>query len=298
MTIGLLSCSLMHQQPGYQPGFSRWVKGNASVPVIAILPFGNRTDHHDLPELVRSAFYSHFSPLPYRDVEMNTIDATLTSLEKCEGKPYQALSSQRLGELLGCQALVYGDVTKFTRIYAGLYSQVGIGAEIKMIEVSEGRTVWTDSFTTRFHEGGIPLTHVNAALSLLKSSLNLRSTQELRAIDDLCRNLVARIPKVRFLSEEVKSAGLCELQVAAFKDLTRAQSLQRRLKNKKYAVFVRSVEEGGVTWHRVLLGPFYSGRDAEVWKDKIAAEFGITPVVLQNEIATYPHNVETRKEKD
>lgn len=142
------------------------------------------------------------------------------------------------------------------------------------------------------------MTHVNAALSLFRSGLNLGSTQELRAIDDLCRNLVTRIPKVRFLSEDVKSVGLCELQVAAFKDLTRAQSLQRRLQDKKYSVFVRSVEEGGVTWHRVLLGPFDGGRDVEVWKDKIAAEFGITPVVLQNQITTYPNNVETRKEKD
>lgn len=289
VTIGLLSCSLIHQQPKAQPYFLRWISENTTIPVIAILPFTNQTDQTDLPELVRSAFYCHFSLLPFKDLEISVIDTTLKSSEKHQQKQYSSLSSRELRDLLGCQAVVYGEVTTFTRLYAGLYSQISIGAEIKIIEVAEGRTIWEDSFTTRFHEGGIPLTPVNAVFSVVKSGLNLRPTQELRAIDDLCRNLVTRIPRVTLSNEtEGKNLSLCELQIAAFRDLSRAQSLQKELQRKKYVPFVRTVVDGGVTWHRVLLGPFHCGEEADAWKEKITTECGMTPIVLQNQAITYP----------
>jgi hypothetical protein len=58
--------------------------------------------------------------------------------------------------LLGAQVLVYGEVTQFTKVYAGIYFQIGVGAKIKIVDSQTGQTLWEDAYDTRFHEGDIP----------------------------------------------------------------------------------------------------------------------------------------------
>ncbi len=215
-------------------------------------------------------------------MEISEIDRTLNFLEKYQKRPFQTITVEELGSILGCQALVYGEVTEFTKVYAGIYSQIGIGAKIKIIDTKSGQTVWEDSFVTRFHEGGIPFNPIDAVFSCAKTGLNLRTTQELRAIDDLCRNLVARIPKLSFSHKYGSSeTQLCEIQIAAFKDFKRALALRKILREKKYQAFVRTVDEEGIIWHRVLMGPFDCGEETDWWEAKIANEFKIEPFVIR-----------------
>ncbi|MFH0812932.1 MAG: SPOR domain-containing protein [Pseudomonadota bacterium] len=295
--VGFIACAFIHRKSLDHSGFVTWASQNSKPPIVAILPFTNQTNQNDLPRLVRAGFYSHFSPLPFKDLEIHEIDQTLDFLEKQQQKSYQTFSIPELGALLGCHALVYGEVTTFTKFYAGVYSQIGIGAKIRIIEAEGGQTIWEDSFTTRFHEGGIPLNQVTAAFSLVKSGLHLRNAQELRAIDDLCRNLVARVPTVTFPKERGRlGVNDCELQIAAFKDFMRANALQKELKEKQYAAFIRTVKDDGVMWHRVLLGPFECGQEIDFWKEKVITELGMNPVVVKTQITNDPIKLENRKE--
>jgi hypothetical protein len=58
------------------------VTASCNPPAVAILPFTNKTNQADLPELVRAGFYGHFSTLPFNDRELANIDQTLELVEK------------------------------------------------------------------------------------------------------------------------------------------------------------------------------------------------------------------------
>ncbi len=287
--IGVIACSSFHRRKNDPTAFSAWATTAHYSPVVAILPFTNKTNQPDLPELVRVGFYGHFSPLPFNDSELGDIDRTLELVKKTQKKSWQEFSSKDIGTLLGAQVLVYGEVTKFTKVYAGVYSQIGVSAKIKIVDSQNGTTHWEDSYDTHFHEGDIPLNPFLFVFALAKTYTNIRSTQELRAIDDLCRNLVARIPKVSFPEDEKGSRTfLCEIQIGAFKDLERAQELQEELKNKHYEAFIRTIENHGVVWHRVLIGPFDCGHETDTWREKITTEFGFPAIPIKIDASVQP----------
>jgi TolB-like protein len=287
--IGVIACSSFHPRKNDPTAFTTWATKAHYSPVVGILPFTNKTNQPDLPELVRVGFYGHFSPLPFNDRELGDIDRTLVLLQKNQKKSFHELSYKDIGTLLGAQALVYGEVTKFTKVYGGVYSQIGVSSKIKIVDSQDGKTLWEDSYDTRFHEGDIPLNPILAVFSLVKTYTNIRSTQELRTIDDLCRNLVARIPKVSFPEDEKGSRSfLCEIQIGAFKDLERAQELQKELINKNYEAFIRTIENHGVVWHRVLIGPFDCGHETDTWREKIKTEFGFTAIPIKIDASVQP----------
>lgn len=281
LLASLSACTSFHKDERPSARFTRWVGRYAEPPVVAVLPFTNRTDQPDLPALVRAAFYGHFSPLPFRDKEIGEVDQVLALNRQTFGSSPLDLSPKELGALLGCQALIFGEVTKYSRVYAGVYSQLGVKAAIKIVDAEGDEVVWKDAYFTRFHRGSVPFSDATAVFSAISTGLNLRSTQELRAIDDLCRNLAARIPPAVFAKEDaMRAQARCELQVGAFKDLERAKALKKTLRDKEYYAFIRTAEEGGVLWHRVLLGPFDCGQQLDRWRLKLTAEFHLHPVAV------------------
>jgi hypothetical protein len=279
----MTACASSRKGDRVPPGFAQWLGRFPEPPVVAILPFTNRTNQPDLPQLVRAAFYGHFSPLPFKDREIGEIDRALVLNESTLGQSPLSLSPKELASLLGCQALIFGEVTKYNRVYAGLYSQLGVAAKIKIVDAEGDEVIWKDAYFTRFHRGSVPLTEVTAMFSVVTTGLNLRNAQELRAIDDLCRNLVARIPPAVFTGEIApgRTARCCELQVAAFNDLERAKTLRKTLRDQDCFAFIRTVEEGGTLWHRVLLGPFDCGEQLERWKQRMTAEFHLQAVAVE-----------------
>jgi hypothetical protein len=52
---------------------------------------------------------------------------------------------------------VVGKVTEYQRLYAGLYSQMAVGASIAVWDTRTGKRIWSDEHVTRQREGGIPL---------------------------------------------------------------------------------------------------------------------------------------------
>ncbi|HAX97564.1 MAG TPA: hypothetical protein DCY12_01350 [Candidatus Atribacteria bacterium] len=281
--IGVIACSSFYRSEHDPTAFTAWATTVHNPPLVIILPFTNKTNQSDLPELVRVGFYGHFSPLPFKNSKLSEIDQALELVKKTQKKSWRELSSKDIGSLLGAQALVYGEVTKFTKVYAGVYSQIGVSAKIKIVDSQNEKTLWEDSYDTRFHDGNIPLNPILAVFALAKTYTNIRSTQELRTIDDLCRNLVARIPKVSFPENGKKGSrpSLCEIQIGAFKDFKRAQELQEELKKKHFEAFIRTVENYGVIWHRVLIGPFDCGQETDQWREKVTTEFGFPAVPIK-----------------
>jgi hypothetical protein len=161
---------------------------------IAILPFGNHTDSEDIDEIVRKTFYSHLSAHPYKDIELYEVDRKLRRFNLPEYEKFNNVSAKRLGRILHCDAVVVGEVTEFQKVYAGLYSQMAVGASITVWDTRTGKKIWSDEHVTRNHEGGIPLAITDLAMIGIRSGMNLTEEEKIKTVDELSRHFTSRIP--------------------------------------------------------------------------------------------------------
>ena len=161
---------------------------------LAILPFANKTDQPGIEDFVRATFYSHMSPYPYRDIELQVIDRVLHRHKLYDSDKLRKTKIKKLGRLLKCEAVVFGEVTEYKRLYAGIYSQMAVGASVEMWDTRTGRKIWSETHVTRKHEGGIPLTLTDIPMIGIRSGMNLPETAKVQTVDDLSRQLTGRIP--------------------------------------------------------------------------------------------------------
>lgn len=161
---------------------------------IAVLPFGNKTEVEDLDEFVRATLYSHLAPYPYKDMELNEVDRKLKRYNLVNYEKFNRASAKRLGRILRCDAVVIGEVTEFQRVYAGVYSQLAVGAAITIWDTRSGKKLWSDEHVTRHHEGGIPLAITDLAMISIRSGMNLRESEKIKTVDELSRHFISRFP--------------------------------------------------------------------------------------------------------
>jgi hypothetical protein len=161
---------------------------------IAILPFANQTESEDLHEFVRITFYSHLCAQPYKDIELHEVDRKLRNHNLTYTHNLSQETARRLGRILGCDAIVVGRVTEYQRLYAGLYSQMAVGASIAIWDTRSGKRIWSDAHVSRQHEGGIPLALTDIAMIGIRSGMNLTESEKVKTVDELSRYLTSRVP--------------------------------------------------------------------------------------------------------
>lgn len=165
----------------------------APPPCVALLPFEGPAEGNavtpDKVESVRRAVYAHLAPQGKRDIELVRVEFVLGKLA-----PEQRSDLALVGERLGCGALIRGRVTELGSQYYGVYSRVGIGAELTMVRTADAALLWEGSHIAVSHGGSLPLSPVGLAMGILEAARNVEEEQMLRGIDDLARRLVATIP--------------------------------------------------------------------------------------------------------
>jgi len=162
---------------------------------VAVLPFVNEAESQKGSEEVRRGFYNHFSSLPFADMQLQRVDSLLRKADLMgDPKEVAKKTPQELGKILGVDAVVYGTVSNFDKLFLALYSQVSVGADVKMYDTKTGHFLWSGKHTARIHEGGISTTPVGIVAVVIATSLNMRDIQLLRACDDLFRDMVKTIP--------------------------------------------------------------------------------------------------------
>lgn len=162
---------------------------------VAVLPFLNRTDKKEAFDIVRKSFHGHFSKLNYTPVPLFKVDDSLRQAGLDTPEKVAQVSPEKLREILRVDAIIRGDVTHYERIYAGVYSQVAVGAEVRMIEGKSGKELWWAKDVSRKHAGGISTTPVGLILTAVSTALNMREIELLRSSDDLFRDMVRTIPQ-------------------------------------------------------------------------------------------------------
>ncbi|MCK4469532.1 MAG: DUF799 family lipoprotein [Desulfobacterales bacterium] len=164
---------------------------------VAVLPFIDESKSQKGAEVVRRGFYNHVSSLPYKDMELFRVDHLLRKAGLADPVDIYKTPPEKFKEILNVDAVIFGTISNFDKLFAGIYSQVSVGAEIKMYD-TQGHSLWTGKHVARIHEGGISTTPVGIVASIIAAAMNVRDIQLLRACDDLFRDMVKTIPAMKY----------------------------------------------------------------------------------------------------
>ena len=169
---------------------------------VAILPFENKTSNPEAGTTVRKMFYNFFSSLNYRDLEPYVIDENLKAnhlyADITGGKK---VSPQKLGQLLGVDAVIYGEVISLGKIYALVYSDNQAGLKARMVRCSNAKPVWELEHTIHIEEGDVPLSPIGLAATIFKTALSHNQATHMKAASVLCMQMIATIPNPPGVSE-------------------------------------------------------------------------------------------------
>ncbi|NNL75072.1 MAG: DUF799 family lipoprotein, partial [Desulfobacterales bacterium] len=162
---------------------------------IAILPFVNRTSNPEAGTLVRKMFYNFFSSLNYRDMEPYVIDDNLkTNKVYADITAGKKVSPQKLGQLLGVDAVIFGEVLSLGKIYALVYSDNQAGLRARMVWCRSAQPIWELEHTIHLEEGDVPITPLGLAATVFKTAVSHQQATHIRAASELSMQMVATIP--------------------------------------------------------------------------------------------------------
>ena len=162
--------------------------------LVAVLPFLDVSKSQQGAQEVRRGFYNHFSSLPFKDMELYRVDNMLAKAGLTDPVEINKKTPQELGKILGVDAVVYGEISNFDKLFAVVYSQVSVGAKVRMYDVKSGELLWRGEHVARIHEGGVSLSPIGIVATIVATAMNVRDIQLLRACDDLFRDMVKTIP--------------------------------------------------------------------------------------------------------
>jgi len=169
---------------------------------VAILPFVNQTSNPEAAAIMRRMFYNFFSSLNYLDVEPAFVDEKLT-----EENMYQkitageAVSVQELGQMLGVDAVVFGEVLSLGKIYAVLYSDTEASLRARLVSCQSGQTIWELEHTAHLREGEVPLSITGLAAAIVKTAISHKMADVMQAASKLCMQMTATVPNRPALAE-------------------------------------------------------------------------------------------------
>ncbi len=171
---------------------------------VAVLPFAGLEDksysiayHKENPgDIVRRGMYNHIASLPFKDLELYNTNKRLKNagiLTTGQIDELLAENPKKLKSILGVDAAFTGKITHFDRIYAGIYSQIAVGCEVKLWDLKTGNLLWRAKHVQRAHGGGLSLNPVGLIMATVASVWNLRHTEMMSQTDDLFREIVSTI---------------------------------------------------------------------------------------------------------
>ena len=140
-------------------------------------------------ESVRRAFYAQLSLQGREDIELGRIDYVLAQLSGNERSDYASV-----GAALGCDALLVGSVTKYGSGFFGLYSNVSVGADVRIVRAWDGEVLWEGEHVAHSRGGSVPVSPIGVVMSIFNAASNLGGEQITRVTNDVARRLISTVP--------------------------------------------------------------------------------------------------------
>ena len=166
----------------------------ASEELFNFLSWKDPSQPESVGERMRRAFFGQFAQLEFDHVKISRIDRTLRKEGLDSWDKMKSLSPERLGELLGTEAVVFGEVTHFDYYYAFLYSQLAVGLSLEMVDTRTGEVLWKVHDARRDHTVRVVYDPIALVVGLFQVGFSMRPINMMRAMDEICRELVGTIP--------------------------------------------------------------------------------------------------------
>lgn len=113
------------------------------------------------------------------------------------------ISPQALGQLLGVDAVVYGEVTHYEAYYLALVSAYQVGVRIRMVSTHDGRELFSAEGSRYDVDVAPAFDPVDIAINSAFTLLQLRDIVLARAEDESAREIILRIPRSQRLQDEL-----------------------------------------------------------------------------------------------
>lgn len=273
----ILGCSSSPKGKNAESFSSYLIRDDGSPKTVAILPFRNETSKRRLGVLVRKSFYNHFSSKNYRDIELSKIDGILEGISEASSLSWENLSPSQLGEIFRADFLIYGKIKGFDKIFLGIYSQIALNLEVKMVECRRGQVVWSKAPDYKSHDGGVPTTLIGIIPAAIRSGYHLRDEEVYELIERTNREMVAEIPNP---PNPAIATVLIEIQLASFSEISRALETAKLFKKKGFKARIVTAVIDGNKWHRIIIGPYFNKSEAEKAKEEISRFSRFQPIFI------------------
>ena len=196
INLSLLSFILIISSCNYYQEFSQpkitvnLTPKETYIRTIAILPFKNQTDNKDISTILRNAIFRNLSLKGYDLIKLKLVDQRL-KMALNHTKDINSIGHYKLGKILYADALMYGTVTKCSKLFGVVYSRITIGAEMMIVDTVDSKTVWKADHEELTHSGTPPMSPFSIPEKIIASTINVRD----KVISDTADNLAAKIVK-------------------------------------------------------------------------------------------------------
>lgn len=166
---------------------------------IAVLQFVNLTDNPSVDAIARKRLAVNLVAKGYTVMPLDEVDYFLdrAAIDKTK---LNAADIYKLGKILRADTLIHGTITRCSKVFAGLYSNVTIGAWIKMVDTETSDTIWEAEHVEIMHGGGFPsLSPFSIPGKIVDSYLNVREKVINDTVDTLAQKFIGGIPDKPFL---------------------------------------------------------------------------------------------------
>ncbi|MBE7446434.1 MAG: DUF799 family lipoprotein [Planctomycetia bacterium] len=171
---------------------------------VAVLPFVNKTSNPDASSIIQKMFYNFFSSLSYQDREPFQVDSILK-----ESGLYKKIASgedvspKEIGNVLDVDAVIYGEVASFGKIFAVVYTDYHAGLKAKMVDCKTGNLIWENYNTAHQRDVSIPTNPIGLAATVAEKLilLTMKQRDDIKVTAFLCMKMIETIPNPSEIAE-------------------------------------------------------------------------------------------------
>lgn len=177
------------------------VPGYVPPQKVAVLPMANRSNDLKGHEYVRQEFAQGIERKGYVVLPLQETDEILrTKLGINEGGQLNSVTPQKVGEALGVDAVIYGDLLDFKFVNIGFYQNKFVEADFRMVDTKSGQALWEDQRKATRKEFQTSLKGAGQALGrglVEKAVSNMLGSPLYAQVQAVVRMIVSTLPGAR-----------------------------------------------------------------------------------------------------
>lgn len=153
-----------------------------------------KTSPMSIAERMRRSFLGQLAQLEIDLLRLSEVDHLLKKEGLDSWEKIHSIPPAQLGNILGAEALIFGQVTHFDYYYGFLYAQLAVGLSMAMVEAKSGEVLWRVRDARRDHTVRIVFDPLGLIVGLFQVGFALRPINMMRAMDEICREVVGTFP--------------------------------------------------------------------------------------------------------